>query len=231
MTNTFYTNQQFAETYHELVSHEDYEQHLLPALMAIESLKNKYILELGAGTGRVSSLIAPLARRLIATDLSYPMLNCGREHLSKLKLASWHICLANHLNLPLRSQSADVVLSGWSFHGVAIDYPHGWQHTLEDALKEVARVQRSGGITILIESLGTGYETPHTPDILVDYLDALDAHGFESSWIRTDYLFKDKENAIDLMSFFFGEAPMPMWETSAGIIVPECTGLWWKRFE
>ena len=92
----------------------------------------------------------------------------------------------------------------------------------------MARVLSPGGKLILIYSLGTGYETPHPPDVLVHYLAYLDAHGFASSWVRTDYCFKDREEAKDLTTFFFGEDPLPMWETAIGVIVPECTGLWWK---
>jgi ubiquinone/menaquinone biosynthesis C-methylase UbiE len=231
MAEPFYNNQGFVETYYELVSREDYEHNLLPAILDITHLEGKDVLELGAGTGRVSCLITPFVRSLIATDLSYPMLIFGKNHLCSQNLANWYLNLADHRALPFASQSADVILSGWSFHGVAINYAKGWQLALMQALSEVARVLRSGGITILIESLGTGYETPHTPEILVDYLDCLDSHGFESNWIRTDYLFEDKTKAIDLTSFFFGDDPMLMLESDTGVIVPECTGLWWKRFE
>jgi hypothetical protein len=64
----------------------------------------------------------------------------------------------------------------------------------------------------------------------VDYLKYLDLHGFIPDWIRTDYRFKDKEEAVALTTFFFGDDPMPMWETPEGVIVPECTGIWWKIF-
>jgi ubiquinone/menaquinone biosynthesis C-methylase UbiE len=231
MSEGFYSNQRFAETYCELVSREDYEHNLLPAIQKIAPLKEKDIIELGAGTGRVTSLIAPLAHRLIATDLSFPMLIYGKNHLSRLNLTNWHMSLADHRALPFASQSADVVLSGWSFHGVAIDYATGWQRILDHAMREVARVLRPGGIALLIESLGTGHETPHPPKVLVDYLGYLDCHGFEANWIRTDYFFENEAKAIDLISFFFDDDPMPMWEKDTGVIVPECTGLWWKRFE
>jgi hypothetical protein len=83
---------------------------------------------------------------------------------------------------------------------------------------------------ILIESLGTGFESPHRPEVLRNYLDYLDKDGFASKWIRTDYLFKDLTEARALTSFFFVEDPMPMWEGENGVIVPECTGLWWKDY-
>jgi len=91
-------------------------------------------------------------------------------------------------------------------------------------------VLRPRGTLILIESLGTGFTEPNRPQVLVDYLNYLDEHEFQSTWIRTDYCFRDQAEAKDLTHFFFGEDPMPMWGTENGIIVPECTGLWWKKF-
>ncbi|MFU8827706.1 MAG: hypothetical protein ACNA70_09505, partial [Brevefilum sp.] len=98
-------------------------------------------------------------------------------------------------------------------------------------LLEVRRVLRPGGILILIESLGTGFTAPNRPEVLVDYLAYLDTHGFRSKWIRTDYCFKNEAEAQTLTQFFFGDAPMPMWQEGTGVIVPECTGLWWKSFD
>jgi ubiquinone/menaquinone biosynthesis C-methylase UbiE len=220
--------QSAAERYQALVGREDYENNLLPAILSIDPLAGKDILELGAGTGRISCLIAPIVNRLVATDISHHMLSYGKARLEALFLTNWHLGLASHRALPLVSRTADVILAGWSFCYAALDAGEEWQPALEEALFEVGRVLRPGGVLILIESLGTGFELPNRPDVLVDYLAYLDMHGFESTWVRTDYCFTHKAEAKDLTTFFFGEVHMPMWETKAGVIVPECTGLWWK---
>ena len=220
----------FAERYHALIAREDYESHLLPAILAIDPLVGKDVIELGAGTGRVTSLIAPITQRLVISDISHHMLSFGQKHLSRMGLKNLSFSLESHLNLPFANHTADVIIAGWSFCYAALDAEAGWQPALEIALKEVERILRPGGKLILIESLGTGYEKPHTPEVLVDYLDYLNSNGFDSTWIRTDYCFKDKAEAKDLTAFFFGDAPMPMWETEKGMIVPECTGLWWKAY-
>jgi len=223
--------QSAAERYHALVNREDYEGNLLPAILSIDELVGKDVLELGAGTGRISCLIAPIANRLVATDISHHMLSYGKRRLEALFLANWHLGLASHRALPLADRTADVILAGWSFCYAALDAGEGWRPALEEALSEVGRVLRPGGVLILIESLGTGFELPNRPDVLVDYLAYLDTHGFESSWVRTDYCFVNKAEAKDLTTFFFGDAHMPMWETVGGVIVPECTGLWWKAVD
>ena len=222
--------QSFADRYQALVDREDYMENLLAGIRAVDPLDGKDVIELGAGTARVSRLIAPFVRTLVAADISHHMLALGKRRLSELELDNWHLSLESHVNLPFASNSADVIISGWSFCYAALDGEAQWITPLELALAEVERVLRPGGKVILIESLGTGFEKPNRPDVLVNYLAYLDSHGFESSWARTDYCFIDQSEAKDLTTFFFGDAPMPMWETDVGVIVPECTGLWWKHF-
>lgn len=220
----------FADRYQALVGREDYEGNLLPSILGVDRLAGKDVIELGAGTGRVSCLIAPIARRLVAADISHHMLLLGKRRLEERQLLNCHYTLESHRWLPFAGESADVLIAGWSFCYAALDAGEAWQLALEEALSEVKRVLRPGGRLILIESLGTGFTSPNRPDVLVKYLAYLDTHGFESTWVRTDYCFVDTAEAKDLTSFFFGDAPMPMWETDSGVIVPECTGLWWKSF-
>ena len=219
-----------AEQYQALVGREGYQLNLLPAILTADSLEGKDVIELGAGTGRVSSLILPHVKSLVISDISHHMLVYGRDRLAEFEQNNWSATLESHLALPFATNSADVIIAGWSFCYAALDSGENWQNALEYALAEVERVLRPEGKLILIESLGTGHKYPQAPEVLVDYLKYLDLHGFIPDWIRTDYRFKDKEEAVELTTFFFGEDPMPMWETPEGVIVPECTGIWWKIF-
>jgi ubiquinone/menaquinone biosynthesis C-methylase UbiE len=228
MSDTKQIYQSQADRYHTLVSREDYQGNLLPAILQIDPISGRDVLELGAGTGRLSGLIAPLAHTLTITDLSMHMLSMGVEKLQETSHNPWLACLAAHHALPFSTFSFDTVIAGWSFCYAAIHVGADWKKSLEQALDRVQQLIKPNGKLILIESLGTGYETPHPPDVLTDYLAYLDTHGFESTWIRTDYCFKNMPEALELTRFFFGDQPMPMQQTDAGVIVPECTGLWWK---
>lgn len=228
MPGRHYKEKSFAQTYHELVSREDYQHNLFGAIRAITPISDLDILELGAGTGRVTRLIAPLAKNIVATDLSYPMLKLAKGFLNDLDPPNWHLIMADHQALPLKNNSVDLVISGWSFYRVATGSKENWQISVDDALSRISKILRPGGIIILIESLGTGYDQPHPPEDVADYLAYLDTLDFALSWIRTDYCFQSLEEAKALTSFFWEDVVFPFWETEQGVILPECTGLWWK---
>ena len=48
--------------YDELVSREDYQRNILPALQEIRVMDGLDVVDLGAGTGRIACLLAPLVK-------------------------------------------------------------------------------------------------------------------------------------------------------------------------
>jgi hypothetical protein len=64
----------------------------------------------------------------------------------------------------------------------------------------------------------------------MEYYGWLEARGFQRSWVRTDYLFQNMEEAQSLTRFFFGEEMVQkITSASPGILLPECTGIWWRK--
>ncbi len=213
-----------ADQYEYLVACEDYQGNLLPAIRQLFPLEGKDVVELGAGTGRLTCLLAPLARSIRAYDVSQPMLDVAMHKLKGLGLSNWQAETADHRQLPAASQSADLAISGWSICYLVDWNRGGWVSQVEQALAEMRRVLRPGGTIMIIETLGTGFETPHPPEHLVEYYRYLASQGFQSTWLRSDYRFPSMEEARRMAGFFFGSE---LAERITGPTIPECTGLWW----
>jgi len=96
-----------------------------------------------------------------------------------------------------------------------------------EAFTAVRRVLRPGGTIIVLETLGTGYETPHPPENLTAYYSFLEQAGFSSTWVRTDFRFESLAEAEALIHFFFGPELAEQVVARNWVILPECTGIWW----
>jgi len=98
------------------------------------------------------------------------------------------------------------------------------------ALEECARVTRAGAFHIIIETLGTGRESPAPPNAgLAGYYEHLEqAHGFRRVELRTDYQFASPKTAAETCRLFFGDAFAQEVLRRGWSRVPECTGLWWR---
>ncbi|MBN1454233.1 MAG: class I SAM-dependent methyltransferase [Anaerolineales bacterium] len=228
--------QAHADQYERLIRREDYQGNLLAAIQEYFPLnKHVDVVELGAGTGRLTRLLAPRVRSIKAFDTSAHMLEVAEKSLREMGLSNWETGVADHRQVPVANQSADLVISGWSFCYLAVWGGSNWQFDLQAGLDEIQRILRPDGMVILIESLGTGTEKPKPPEHLWAYFDWLTETGFERGWMRTDYRFESLDEAVELSTFFFGEEMgQKVRENNWQIpfrapVLPECTGIWWKR--
>ena len=216
------------DRYEALISREDYQGNISRAIDEIINVKGLDVLDLGAGTGRLTLILAPRAKSIRAFDLSEEMLRVCRERLITSGLSNWQVDVADHRQLPVEDHSADLVVSGWSVAYLAVWHPDSWRDELEKWLNEMKRVLNGDGTIILLESLGTGNESPIKLDHLKDYYPWLDEAGFQSKWIRTDYKFESLEEAEELSRFFIGDELGDKVVKNNWIVLPECTGVWWK---
>jgi ubiquinone/menaquinone biosynthesis C-methylase UbiE len=217
-----------AEQYELLVAREDFQGNLLRALEKIRPLAGLEVVELGAGTGRLTCLLAPKVKSLQIFDASQAMLDVACAKLQKMGATHWQARVADHGSLPAADRCADLALVGWSLCYAALDHPDHWREALGQALGEMRRVLRPGGTLLILETQGTGCEAPCPPDVLKNYLAYLDEAGFSSTWIRTDYKFESLAEAEALTRFFFGDNLAEQVIKQNWIILPECTGLWWQ---
>jgi SAM-dependent methyltransferase len=97
------------------------------------------VLELGAGTGKLTTEVLGLGHEVLATDPSNQMLH----HVAQTAPAA-HRVAATAEHIPLPTSSVDVVVAGQAFHWFDRDR----------SLREIARVLRPGGVLGLIWNTG-----------------------------------------------------------------------------
>lgn len=225
-----YRNQ--AAQFDRLVAREDRLGNLFGALNDIRPLHGLRVVEFGAGTGRVTRLLSVVVGGVYAFDIEASMLAQADSAMRASGMTNWRLALGDNGQMPVASGCADLVVEGWSFAHVIGWYPTDWPARTDAMLAEMKRILKPGGAAILIETMGTGRRQPRAPSAslrkLYDYWQ--EEHGFAYRWIRTDYQFSSPEEADELIRFFFGDAMADDCLDGETVIVPECTGIWWKRF-
>ena len=221
-----------ADAYDALIEREDYQGHLLPRLAAITPLEGARVVEFGAGSGRLTRLLAPLSSHIRAYDASAHMLSVAEAHLKAMGLSNWELGVADNKRLPVEDAAADIAIAGWSV-GHAVGWlPDAWREEIGAAVDEMARVLRPGGTAIILETMTTGSERPAPPtEGLATYYAWLEnERGFRNTSIRTDYQFESLDEANRLTRFFFGDELADRVRRANWVILPENTGLWWRTF-
>ena len=221
-----------ADLYDRLISREDHAGNILAALKEIVSLdrQSTHVVEFGAGTGRITCMLAPLVKRIQAFDQSRAMLAIADTKLTALvgeKEPNFSLQVADNKSVPVADQSAHISVAAWTFgHQTAAE---GWRSAVVTAVKEMQRVLCANGTAIVFETLGTNRDTPNAPTpALRAYYDMLEGElGFRFKAIRTDYLFESNEEAVNLISFFFGSNMADSVRRTHTRTVPEYTGMWW----
>ena len=217
------------DRYEALISREDYQGNIPRAIDEIIHVEGLEVLDLGAGTGRLTLMLAPRVKSIRAFDVSAEMLRVCRARLVASKLSNWEVDVADHRQLPVEDHSADLVVSGWSVSYLSVWNQENGDAELDKWLAEMRRVLRNDGTIILFESLGTGNESP----IRLEHVELtyrwLDNNDFQKKWIRTDYKFESVEESEELSRFFFGDELGDKVKKNNWVILPECTGVWWIK--
>jgi SAM-dependent methyltransferase len=153
------------------------------------------VLELGAGTGKLTEPLLGLGHHVVATDPAEPMLRLLARNLPGARM-----CLATAEQIPLASRSVDLVVSAQAFH---------W-FDLELALPEIARVLRPGGQLALawnvrderipwVKRLGALIGTPEQLGDPTDALVGSRLFGFVDTTTFRFWQFHDQQSLRDLV--------------------------------
>ena len=220
-----------AATYDRLVAREDQQGNLFAALNEIRPLHGLQVVELGAGTGRLTRLLSVQVERIAAVDIEPRMLAVARDYMFTTGMTNWCVAVGDNGRMPVAAGCADLVIEGWSFGHVMGWHPTDWRERIDYMLAEMERILKPGGTAVLIETLGTGLRQPKAPtrDLAQLYKYWREECGFDFRWIRTDFQFASAEEALELMRFFFGDELAEQCLRGGKTSVPECTGIWWKH--
>lgn len=103
-------------------------------LLELTDFKNKTVLDIGTGTGRLAFAAAPLAKYIYASEPADRMREFMREKAKALKIDNVYVIDGTAENLAFPDESFDIVMSG---HVIGDDY--------DAELLEIERVTKPGG--------------------------------------------------------------------------------------
>jgi len=219
-----------ADSYDELVSHEDYPGNLNVRLASLFDFSGKTFIEPGTGTGRLTGFYIEKAARTLCLDLSSHMLERAARNLERFgdKIV-FDIC--DNLALHTLDHRADFVIEGWSFGHCAAASGTELEAVTDYLVANSLRLLNPGGTAIFIETLGTNVTEPRAPGkVLSDFYGLLEnRHGFTREIVSTDYRFTDYGEAARIMGNFFGDAMKSAVEEKKERIIPEFTGIWHRK--
>jgi ubiquinone/menaquinone biosynthesis C-methylase UbiE len=211
------------DEYHRLVRAEDVDRNL-ERLIARLVEGHPEVVEVGAGTGRITRILLEHGARVIAYDASAEMLR-----VAKAELAQHHdrveFSVADARSLPSADRRADLAIAGWVFGHFQSWYPKRWHTEIARAVSELERVVRPGGTVVIIETFGTLTDGPAPPAELGEYYAWLEALGFRKTVVPTDYLFASAEEAAEVAGFFFGDDLRAEVVARKSPRIPEWTGV------
>jgi SAM-dependent methyltransferase len=213
--------------YDELVNHEDYKGNLRKYLLDNFDFDGKTVIELGAGTGRVTDIYAARADRIFLFDKSRHMIEKAKENLhDHSKKIRYDI--KDNMDIENVKIKANIVLEGWSFgHTISENRSQIYQ-TANKLISDCKSMLIEKGTIIIMETLGTNTENPKAPsEYLLKFYNMLESeYGFRKKILRTDYRFVSNAEAKRITGYFFGsDFEKNLFFDEVGI-VKEFTGVW-----
>jgi SAM-dependent methyltransferase len=88
------------------------------------------IVDMGAGTGRLTTILAPKAKSIVALDASEAMLEVTTAKLKQAGLTNWRTQGVDHKSLPLEDNNAYLIVSGWSICYLGSTNVENWRENI-----------------------------------------------------------------------------------------------------
>ena len=214
-----------AATYQRMVAAEDAYGELADRLGDLAD-RATTIVDIGAGTGRLAAQLARKGNHIHGVDQAEAMLSVARVEMADCA-GRWTLSVGDARELPVADDWADGAIAGWVYGHFTEWHPDNWRDELDKAIADMDRVVKSGGIEVVVDTLGTAVTQPASPNAaLAAYHDHLEGLGFARTVLRTDYRFDSVAESIELLGWFFDLGDWA--RRHADPVVPEFTG-WWER--
>jgi ubiquinone/menaquinone biosynthesis C-methylase UbiE len=117
----------------------------LKTLLKLVNFKNKIVLDVGAGTGRLDIPISKIAQRVCAIEPQEEMLEYMKDKIGKIGLKNIEFKKASAEDIPYPNDSFNVVLCTWVMSHLKDS---------EKSFYEMKRVLKRNGILLIIEHAG-----------------------------------------------------------------------------
>jgi ubiquinone/menaquinone biosynthesis C-methylase UbiE len=151
------------------------------ALMRSLGLGEKSVLvDLGAGTGTLALAAAPFCQRVVAVDVSQPMLVILRTQAEQSGLTNIEVVQAGFLSYDHAGDPADFVYSRNALHHL----PDFWKAL---ALARTAAMMKSGGV-LLLRDLVYSFDPQEAEAAINPWLAGAAAKKPEEGWTRAEYV-------------------------------------------
>jgi GrpB-like predicted nucleotidyltransferase (UPF0157 family)/SAM-dependent methyltransferase len=136
------------------------------------------VVDLGAGTGQFTLAAAAAVRRVVAVDVSAPMLEHLRATLRDRRIENVECVPAGFLTYEHRGEPPDLVYSRYALHHL----PDFWKAL---ALARIAEMLRPGGILRLVDVV-YGFDPADAGTVLERWMETAAADDPEDDWTRAE---------------------------------------------
>lgn len=228
-----------AARYDRLVRAEDREGALAAVLLGLLPVRPARVLDVGAGTGRVARLLGDAVAEGVGVEPAGAMRRVAEAAAAEAAPAGagahgrpvWRYVPGDARALPrsaVPDAGFDLGVAAWVFGHLRQWRPAAWRAEVAQAVGELRRAVRPGGVVVVVDTLGTGTITPAAPTpALAEYHAWLEREaGLARRVVRTDYRFASAAEAVELTGAFFGTAMAARVAATGSADVPECTGVW-----
>jgi predicted RNA methylase len=216
--------------YDELVNHEDYKNNIQIALNSLFNFNQKTVCEYGCGTGRLTKLYIEIARKAYCYDREQHMIERFKQNLER-NMQKISVGPLDNLAKPNIPEKIDIVIEGWSFGHTVVQNKENIEEVIKTMINNCETLLSKNGNIILIETLGSNSSVPKAPSLILNTFYSILEHkySFKKEIIKTDYKFKNVEEATRIFTFFFGKEIAKGIEEKNSPIIEEYTGIWYKN--